>query len=114
MLSESERIDFDGASDVLNLLLAPVLEREGELALEFVVDLGRDRDPARIGDALQTHGYVHAIAVEIAIGVGHYVPKVHANAQQHAPVLWLCSGAISEHFLHLDRAGHGGRGAGKL
>src|SRR3954451_19031422 len=98
MLSESERIDFDGASDVLYLLLASVLEREGELALEFVVNLGRDSDPARIGDALQTHGYIHAVAVKIAIGVGHYVTKVHANAQKHAPVLWLCGGAISEHF----------------
>src|SRR5262249_29791949 len=57
-------IDAHRLRNVLQLLQTEVLESSGNLPGDLVVDLARNTDPTRLGNALQTRGDVHPIAVD--------------------------------------------------
>ena len=59
-----DAVDAHAAGDVLQLMLAEVLEREFELAVHLVVDLGRDADAAWLGERLDARRDVDAVAVD--------------------------------------------------
>jgi hypothetical protein len=89
--------------DVLDRLLAEVLEGEVELAQHLVVDLARDADPAGRGQSLEAGGDVDAVAVDVVV-LDDHVTEVDADAERDPlavrhPVIALGHGA-----LNLDRA----------
>ena len=92
------------ARDVLDPLLAEILEAAAELALEVVVGGAGDDDAAGLRQLLEARGDVHAIAVEIAL-VGHHVAEIDADAEADALVL-------GDLRLALRHAALGGDGAG--
>ena len=51
------------------------------------MDLGRQQDPARLGEALQARGDVDAVAVDRAVGLLDDVAEIDADAIAHAAIL---------------------------
>jgi hypothetical protein len=74
-------IRADRLGDVLELLLAAVLETDVELAFDFAEHLFRDQDAARIGDTLQPDSNVGPVAVKVAVLPDDNVTKIEPDAQ---------------------------------
>ena len=107
------RLSFDGMAshlerahwmrDVLDRMLAQVLECHlGAIALRRL-DGFRDRDAARLGQPFEPRGNVDAIAVNRAVALFHDVTEMHAHAKAHFPVLWNCAGRSREFALDQQR-----------
>ena len=67
--------------DVLELLLAPVLEANVQLTLDLAVDLAGDEDSARIGNAFKPGRDVDPVAINIAVIVNNHVAQIDADPQ---------------------------------
>ena len=65
VLDEGDAVDADRPRDVLDRLLAHVLETEVELVAHLVVDIARNHDAARLGERFQPRRHVDAVAVDI-------------------------------------------------
>src|SRR5262245_35797751 len=74
-------IRADRPGDVLELLLAPVLEANVQLTLDLAVDLAGDEDAARIGAAFKPRRDVDPIAVNVALFVNDHVAQIDADPQ---------------------------------
>ena len=70
----------DRLGDVLELLFAPVLEANVQLALDFAVHLLGNQDAARIGDPLQPDRDVDPVAKKIAVSPDDNLPEIDPNA----------------------------------
>src|ERR1700730_6841339 len=103
MRSHANRVRTGRLGDVLELLLAAILETNVQLAFHFAVHLLGDQDAARIGDPLQPDSNGDPVAVEITILPNDNVTKVEPNAQPQGTT----SGR--EMILYLNRASHGGQ-----
>jgi hypothetical protein len=75
--------DADRLRDVLHALLAEILEAVGELAPDMVVDAARDADAAGLGQPLETHGNIDAVAEDVAV-LHHDIADIDADAKPHA------------------------------
>ena len=73
-------VSADRPGDVLELLLAPVLEANVELAFDFAVDLLGNQDAARIGDPLQPDSNVDPITKKIAVSPDDNLSEIDPNA----------------------------------
>jgi hypothetical protein len=80
MCSGAYRIRADRLGDVLELLLAAILEVNLQLAFDFAIDLLGNQDAARIRDPFQPGGNGDPVAVEIAVLPNDYVTKVEPDA----------------------------------
>jgi hypothetical protein len=78
--------DADRPGDVLDLLLAHVLEGQVELVPHLVADLARDAKPAGFCKRFEPSRDVHAIAVDV-VAVDDDVADVDANPEDDPPVL---------------------------
>ena len=78
-----DAVDADAAGDVLQLVLAQVLERKVELAAYLVVDLGRDADSAGAGERLDARRDIDAVAVD-PVSLDHEVAEIDADPERHA------------------------------
>ena len=67
MRSRADGICADRLGDILEPLLAPVLEANIQLAFDFTVDLLGNQDAARVGDPLQPDSNVDPVAVEFTV-----------------------------------------------
>src|SRR3981189_624300 len=65
--SSTDSVSADRLDDVLELLLAAILEANVQLAFDFAVDLFGNQDAARIGNPLQPDSNGDPVAVEITI-----------------------------------------------
>ena len=65
VLNERDAVNTDRPRDVLDGLLAHILEAETELVAHLIVDIARNHDPAGFGERLQPSRHVDAVAVYI-------------------------------------------------
>ena len=103
---ECEAVDADRPRDVLELLLALIDEADIEPAFGILLHAGRHADAARLGQALEAGGHVHAIAEDVVI-LDDDVADMHADAELDAPVLGHVGIAGDHPALHVDSAADG-------
>ena len=72
--------------DVLDALLAEVLEGRAHALADRALDGVGDGDAARLGDALQTRGDVDAVAVDRAVALLDHVAEMDADAKLHPAI----------------------------
>ncbi len=96
-------VDPDGPCDVLEGLLADVLESEVEPARGILLHSRRDADPAGLGQRFQTRGDIDPVAKDVAI-LDDNVAHVDADAQLDAVVGGHTGVAPGHLALHLDGA----------
>ncbi len=95
----------DRPRDVLEVLLAHVLEAQVELAGDLVVDRRRHEDAAGGRDALQARRHVHAVAEQVGT-LDHDLAEVDADPEQHPLRLGQRLVARLQRLLDLDGAAH--------
>src|SRR5215471_1544702 len=102
MRARAYGVSANGLGDVLEVLLAAILEATVQLAFDFAVNLLGHQDAARIGDALQPDSDVDPVAIELAVLADDHVTKVESDAQPQG------TAARGEMILYLNRASRGG------
>jgi hypothetical protein len=70
----------DRLGNVLELLVAPVLEANFQLALDLAVHLLGNQDAAGIGDPLQPDRNVDPVAKKVAVSSDDNLPEIDPNA----------------------------------
>jgi len=101
----AQPIDPHRPRDVLDALLAHVLEGVGEPVADMVADGARDADAARRRQPLQPRRDVDAVAVNIA-AVGDHVAEIDPDAKSEAPLLGEIQIAIDHRALDFAGAAH--------
>src|SRR5215469_10210603 len=76
----ASREDPHGPRNVLNSLLAPILECIGEPIADMVANGARDADTPRLREPLQPRGDIHPIA-ENVIALGNHVAEVDPDPE---------------------------------
>jgi hypothetical protein len=100
-------------NNVLQLLLATVLERRIELAPYLPIGVVGYANAARLGDALKPSRNVDAIAKNIAF-FDDDVADMNANAQFDPPIRRYIGVALAHPKLRFGCATHGVNGAGEF
>ena len=102
-LRQNSAISAHRPGDVLDLLLAHVLERNGELVAHLIPYHPADADAARFGQGLKARCDVDTVAEDVVV-VDDDVAEIDADAQIDAS-LGLHAGVACGHLaLHVDRA----------
>jgi hypothetical protein len=91
------------ARDILELLLAHVLESKVKPSADLFINFAGNAYPARLCDALQPRGHVDPLAINADIVVDD-VADVDANAELHAALRLDCGIALCHLGLDGDRA----------
>jgi hypothetical protein len=92
-------------SDVLDLLLAEILEDKGQPVAHVVMNRIGDEHPAGFGQGLDPGGDVDAVAIEV-VALDDYVAEIDADAHFDAVVRTGGGVPLGHRLLHLDRAAH--------
>jgi hypothetical protein len=100
-----ERVDADRAGDVLDALLAAILEGQGQPVADLIAHCRRDADAARVGQVFEPRRNVHRIAIEVLV-VDDYVAEVDPDSEPDAPVICDIGVAFDHPLLRLDRPAH--------
>jgi hypothetical protein len=109
----SDSIGAHGSRDVLDLLLAEIVEGEVEAVAHLLVRRGAETDPARLGQRFKPGGNVDAVAEDVAI-LDDDVTEIDAHAKFDA-ALCRCCGVAGDHLaLQFDRTAHRVDDAGKF
>ena len=95
--------DADRSGDVLDLLLAYVLEGQIELIAHLVADLARDAEPARFGEAFEARRDVDAIPIDV-IAVDDDIAEIYADTELDSAVGRHLHIALRYAALHVDGA----------
>src|SRR6516165_357727 len=103
----------DRPADVLELLLADVLEGEVELARDILMNASRHADAARLGQAFEPGRDVDAIAKDVAV-LDDDVADVDADAELDTTVRGQRGIAFAHRRLYLGRAAQRIDDAGEL
>ena len=112
-VSVANPVDPHRPGDVLDLLLAQILEDKGQPVADVVVDRIGDEHPAGIGQGFDPRGDVDAVAIEV-VALDDHVAEIDADAQFDAAVRRDAGVPLGHRLLHLDRAAHRIDDAGKL
>ena len=92
--------------NILDGLLAHVLETEAELVAYLIVDIARNADATRLGERFQPRRHVDAVAINIVV-VTDDVADIDSHAEPD-PVLGRHLGIALDHAaLYVDGATHG-------
>ena len=91
--------------DVLDLLLAQIVEDKVELVTDLVAHHPADADAARFGQTFETGGDVDPVAENIAV-LDDDVALVNADPEHDAPVRRHAGVAFRHRALHVHRAAH--------
>jgi hypothetical protein len=94
---------MDRLRDVLDALLAHVVERVGEPIADVVADRARDADAARFGQPIQPRGDIDAVAVDV-IAIDNHVAEIDADAEDDALILGDTRIAVDHRPLDFGRA----------
>ncbi len=100
-----QRIDPDRPCDVLDVLVAPVLKKIGELVADLVAHHPRDADSTGLGQRLQSRSDVDAITVDV-VRLDNHVTEVDADTEGDPLVLGRFRIAVGHPALDLDSAAH--------
>src|ERR1700682_4258660 len=103
--SRSDAIDPDRPGNILDLLLALVVEGEVELVAHLIEDHPADADAAWLGKRFQPGGDIDAVAIDVVV-VADDVADIDADAKLNALVGPNVGIALGHAALHLDRAAH--------
>ena len=103
---EGDAVDADRTRDVLDGLLAHVLEAKTELIAHLIVHDARNQDPAGIGQRFQPGRHIYAITEDV-IPVDYDVADVEADAEFDALVRRNTGIALDHTALNVDGAAHG-------
>ena len=106
-------VDPHRPGDVLDLLLAQILEDEGQPVAHVVVDRIGDEHPAGIGQGFDPRGDVDAVAIEV-VALDDHIAEIDADAQLDAVVRRDARVPLGHRLLHLDGAAHRIDDAGKF
>ena len=106
-------VDPHRPGDVLDLLLAQILEDKGQPVAHVVVDRIGDEHPAGIGQGFDPRGDVDAVAIEV-VALDDHVAEIDADAQFDAAVRRDTGVPLGHRLLHRDRAAHRIDDAGKF
>ena len=98
-------MDADRARNVLDYLLAQVLEAEAQLVAHLIVDIARNQDAARLGECFQPRCHIDAIAVNIIL-IADDVADVDADAKFDATIRSHIGIAFGHAALDVDRVAH--------
>ena len=110
---EPDAQDADGSGDVLDMLVAHILQGERNLAMDLVGDNLRQADPAGRGEPLDAGRDIDAVAIDVVLD-GHDVAEIDADAEIHAPVIGLGGIERRHGALDLDCAAYRIDDAGEL
>src|SRR3954451_17957427 len=84
-----------GRCDVLEMLIAPIMESKRHLAAHFVMNFGGDAYSPRLSDSLQPSRDIYAVAIE-TFSIFKHVSEIDADAKLKG---WLCFGIKFFHLL---------------
>src|SRR6516165_2131985 len=102
-LYEKSAIGAHRPGDVLDLLFAHVLERDGELVAHLIAYHPADADSARFSQGLKARRNVDTVAEDVVL-VDHNVAEIDTDAEIDAPLGFHAGIARGHLALHLDRA----------
>ena len=103
--AEQDAVHTRRPRDILELLLASVLECYVEFAVCVLMDAARHADPARFGKLLQPRGDVDAVAKDV-VAIDDDVADVDTDSQID-PLFGRHTGiALGHATLHVDRTAH--------
>jgi hypothetical protein len=102
---DDDTVNVDRPGDILQSLLARVLDVERHLIARVIEDCTRYTYAAGFGERLKSRRDVHAIAIEVA-AFDHHVPKVDPDAKLNSFLLRHGGIAFDHALLNLDRAAH--------
>ena len=106
-------IDPHRPGDVLDLLLAQILEDKGQPVAHVIMHRTGDEHPAGLGQGFDPRGDVDAVAIDVVV-LDDHVAEIDADAQLDAVVRRDTGVALGHRLLHLDRAAHRIDDAGEL
>ena len=109
----SHPVDMHQPGNVLDLLLAQIVEDKGQPVAHLVVDCIGDEHSAGIGQGFDPRGDVDAVAIEV-VALDDHIAEIDADAQFDAAVRSGAGVALRHRLLHLDRAAHRIDDAGKF
>jgi hypothetical protein len=98
-------VDPHRPCDVLDLLLAPILEDKGQPVANVVMNRIGDEHPAGIGQSFDLGGDVDAVDIEIA-AFDDDIAEIDADAQFDAALRHNAGVPSGHRLLHRDRAAH--------
>ena len=99
--------------DVLDRLIAGILEDEVELPFDLIKGRARDADSTRLREAFESGSYVHAVADD-SIAFDENVAQIDADPEEQPASFGQLGVAAFHLLLDLDGAAHGIHHAGKL
>src|SRR5215831_6122602 len=100
-----DAVDMHRPRDVLDPLLAAVLEGKVEPVADLIAHHAADAHFARLGESFEARGDIDAVAVDIAL-VENHVAEVDADAKLDAPFHRHVGVALCHCLLDLDGATH--------
>src|SRR5262249_7625386 len=99
-------IDPHGPSDILDTLLAPILERVRQLVADLVSHHSRDAAAATLRQRLQPRRHVHAVDEDVVF-LNDHVAEVDADTKPDAPLIGHLRLAVEHSALHIYSTAHG-------
>jgi hypothetical protein len=99
----SDPVDPHRPGDVLDLLLAQILEYKGQPVANVVMDRIGDEHPAGIGQSLDARGDIDPVAIEI-VTLDDHIAEIDADAQFDAAVHPDTDVPLGRRLLHRDRS----------
>src|SRR4029453_3348653 len=103
---EGDTVDTNRPRNVLENLLANVLEAEAELVAHLIVNVARNADSTRLGKRLQPCRHVDAVAINIVV-VADDVADIDSNAELDAALDRQLGIALDHAALNVDGATDG-------
>ena len=105
--------DADRASDILDTMLAQIIECVVHPISQVIAHAAADAYPSRLGQSFETRGDIHAITENAAI-FHHHIADIDADPKLHSPLCrQILIGAV-ERLLNGNCAVNGINDTGKL
>src|SRR5262245_24975076 len=110
---ETDSIDPHRPRNVLELLLANILEGDFETSMDILLHAARNANPARFGQSLKPCRDVHAVAPYVG-AVNDDVARVDAHAELDPLLLGQIDVTLIHRALDFDGPAHRRNHAGKF
>src|SRR5215469_2330088 len=103
---KAQPIDTNWPRNVLDVLLAPILERVSELVADLIADHSGDANPAGLRERLQTSRDIHTVTEDVLL-FNDYIAEIYADAEPDPSPLGQLGLALDHPALDLHRAADG-------
>jgi hypothetical protein len=102
----AQRVHPHWACDVLDALLAPILERERQFVADLVAHNPRDANPTRLCQRFQPCRDIHPVAENVVL-LGNHVAEVHPYTEPNTALFGHLGLTVEHPPLHLNRTTNG-------